>query len=723
MRNFFTLLIFSAVTFGIGLQSLAQCTSANRHYPLESPSGTEIINGINGTYTNTIGGSNTVAEDRFEEDDKSLWLFFENGNNLDVPWINTSQASISIWVSPNSYSGLRILMRGSSLSNAVHLCIQPTTKILGMLDPSGTFIPSSFSFPGGMGHESWRHIVFEADGAVNRIYVDGVMVLQNTSGYNLTVDPVARFLNDIPSSVNRGYVGGVNNIKVYDRLLSSDEIQFVRGFQTYPNAHYTRDPSCFGDLVELTAPMFNAPNGTTYQWFKDGVAISGATGDTYTFSSNFTNGGVYTVDAYFDCLTETNRAFVVSPAAEIAPSKNNDLTDAEFCENGFGMLEFDVSGLDNSYQWYFNGSPVTGDKPQITFNPALPFQEGEWYVEASNACGSTTSSTAFVTINLPTSQEVTLHPVNTTACSGSVVTLTGEFNYADSYQWYFITPFPSQNIVLTGETNNNLTFNPLQPSDNGTYVLVASDGNGCELATNPGFVGSSGGLKHRYPIENGTALDVIGNNDGNPIGQLSDANRFGTANSSFFQDNVNGKLVDIDDITSPNITVSMWFKYGTSSPGNGTLSILMSPDDAGPVQVCISNGVSVGQLGIYNNNQFISSGVSISKTNTLWRHLVYTSNNGVTRLYLNGALILEETTANIDPAITPISRFLNGWSPNVGQGLWGSLDDVHIFDGLASQHEAQLLQGFSSGPQNLVANCTGENLSFTPTSCCASVKS
>jgi hypothetical protein len=204
MRQFFTLLIFSAVTLGIGLQSLAQCTTAIRHYPLESPSGVDIVGGINGTYTNTIGGSNGIIQDRFEEPDKSLAVYFYNGNNLDVPWINTTQATISMWVSPSAPSYLQILMRGSSLSDAVHLCIQPTTRTLGMLDASGTFIPSSFSFPTGLlGHETWRHIVFEADGPINRIYVDGVMVLENTSGYDLTVDPIARFLNDIPTNVNR----------------------------------------------------------------------------------------------------------------------------------------------------------------------------------------------------------------------------------------------------------------------------------------------------------------------------------------------------------------------------------------------------------------------------------------------------------------------------------------------------------------------------------------
>jgi hypothetical protein len=55
----------------------------------------------------------------------------------------------------------------------------------------------------------------------------------------------------------------------------------------------------------------------SYQWFKDGVAIDGATGPTLDFASvQFTNGGVYSVvvSSGFGTVTNVPAQLIVNPA-------------------------------------------------------------------------------------------------------------------------------------------------------------------------------------------------------------------------------------------------------------------------------------------------------------------------------------------------------------------------------------------------------------------------
>jgi hypothetical protein len=203
---------------------------------------------------------------------------------------------------------------------------------------------------------------------------------------------------------------------------------------------------CPGGNVTLNA----TPAGLTYQWIKDGVAISGETNDNYVANT----GGIYTLratDAQGCTGTSPGTPVFVITTPNITPSGSVVL-----CSGGAIPMSVNTGGVTSgiTFQWQKNGVDIPG----ATNSSYSATTSGIFGVTVSaGATCSGASTTADITINgLP-------NPVVT--FNGSKVSTSNTFA---SYQWFLNT------VAIAGATTSAIT-----PPANGNYRVLVTAANGC----------------------------------------------------------------------------------------------------------------------------------------------------------------------------------------------------------------------------------------------------
>lgn len=192
--------------------------------------------------------------------------------------------------------------------------------------------------------------------------------------------------------------------------------------------------------------------GTSYQWRKDGAAITGATGATYTAIT----AGTYTVLIHNGaCSALASNASVItvstSPAGSITPANSS------ICPGGSQVL---TATGGNSYQWNRDGVVIPG----ATSGTYTAIQTGTYSVIISNGtCSGPAANTSTITASPSPSGSIT--PSSAALCPGSsqVLTATG----GSSYQWMH------DGVIIQGATGASYTA-----TGAGNYTVLLS-ANGC----------------------------------------------------------------------------------------------------------------------------------------------------------------------------------------------------------------------------------------------------
>ena len=205
---------------------------------------------------------------------------------------------------------------------------------------------------------------------------------------------------------------------------------------------------CTGGTVSLTAS--SATTGVTYQWFKDGVAISNAVSASYIANA----AGSYTVTALATgCAGPASAATVLTmntPPIAPAVTASGPLA---ICVNNGSVVFTAASVAGATFTWFKNGTVIPG-ATAATYTATTP---GSYTATATlNGCNGPASTAKVVTTQTtPSAPSITK--------SGVVLTSSSTSNN----QWYL------NGVLITGATTRTLTV-----TSNGAYTVVVTT-NGC----------------------------------------------------------------------------------------------------------------------------------------------------------------------------------------------------------------------------------------------------
>ncbi len=219
---------------------------------------------------------------------------------------------------------------------------------------------------------------------------------------------------------------------------------------------------CEGSTIALSAIVTaNAPGVVQYQWFLNGVAVSGATLSTYNtnlpgnYSVNVTNSnGCSATSLPVTVVVSTKPVISLQPSASAA-----------FCIGGSTVLRSAVNAGNSSvssYQWYKNAVLISGAiADTLSVNAAGQYN---LVVTNSNGCTSISSSVTVTESALPVGSIIP--PAVTKICRGvyAILQATG----GTSYNWY-----------LNGNIISGSNSSILNATEAGVYSVEIFNAAGC----------------------------------------------------------------------------------------------------------------------------------------------------------------------------------------------------------------------------------------------------
>ena len=213
-------------------------------------------------------------------------------------------------------------------------------------------------------------------------------------------------------------------------------------FKAAPSAtpSISSQPASKTVILGQTASFSVTATGTTplsYQWQKNGLAISGATSSSYTTPATIsTDNG-----AQFAVVVSNNIGKVTSSSATLtvnsAPSITAQPTGKTVTAGQSATFAVTATGgAPLSYQWQKNGTAISGATSTSYTTPAETTADNgaQFSVVVSNSAGSVTSSAATLTVNAATlvinasPASLSFGSIDTGATSSLGVTLTNSGN-------------------------------------------------------------------------------------------------------------------------------------------------------------------------------------------------------------------------------------------------------------------------------------------------------
>jgi gliding motility-associated-like protein len=220
---------------------------------------------------------------------------------------------------------------------------------------------------------------------------------------------------------------------------------------------------CVNENYTMTVSV--SPVGSyTYQWYKDNVAVTGAT--TNSFTANAT-GAYYAKVSSASCTGQSQTINVsIQNIAAFTVGVNGA---SNICVND--SVRLSVPATVYSIEWLFNGSVIPGATSTNYFAKTA----GDYTVRLFSATnGSCNRVSPPVSIQVKPSPLAGISPTgNIEICKGRSATLSHTSVAGNTYQWYNGT------TALSGETNNVLTRITA-----GQYQLVVTNANGCISKSN-----------------------------------------------------------------------------------------------------------------------------------------------------------------------------------------------------------------------------------------------
>ncbi|HEY3270760.1 MAG TPA: RHS repeat-associated core domain-containing protein [Geothrix sp.] len=226
----------------------------------------------------------------------------------------------------------------------------------------------------------------------------------------------------------------------------------------------------------------SGPGPLSYQWVKNGVPVSGATGSSYTTSATVLadDGTTFTVmvaNAYGSVLSQSATLSVapdlVAPtvaATETGSSGIIALAATASDNVGVSRVEFHVDGV---LEGAATASPYRIGLDSTTLNDGSHTLIAKAYDSAGNMGAST--PVVFIIANATgVPPAIAAQPIDQVVMAGQMATFTVSAggSGAPTYQWYFVPPGGASRMAITGATNATYTTPATTPTDSGTTYTV-----------------------------------------------------------------------------------------------------------------------------------------------------------------------------------------------------------------------------------------------------------
>jgi pectate lyase/pectin methylesterase-like acyl-CoA thioesterase len=235
--------------------------------------------------------------------------------------------------------------------------------------------------------------------------------------------------------------------------------------------------STVGDGVTFSVDATGSP-ALSYQWFKDGTLIAGATGATLA------RAGLRLSDAGFYSVKVSNGVGTVSSAPALLTVRATPIASpvtilaqpvSRVAFAGDTVI-FSVTARGTpppSYQWMKDGTPIPGAAaPSLVLTDLQLGSSGSYSVVVTNTFGSLASDPATLTV-FTRGELIDQQPQGRLANIGDTTTFTvvahGSGGTAPiSYQWR------KNGADIPGATSSMLTLSNVQPADTGLYTVLVS---------------------------------------------------------------------------------------------------------------------------------------------------------------------------------------------------------------------------------------------------------
>jgi hypothetical protein len=252
------------------------------------------------------------------------------------------------------------------------------------------------------------------------------------------------------------------------------------------------ETAAVGTIVSFSASADGNPT-PTFKWFKDGVAIPGATNITLTLPNvTATSSGVYNAVATNSAGYAMSNDLVltvsaVAPEKATAPYFTVQPYPSASAPAGSSMtLSATAAGVPApTYQWRKNGVSIpSATKSTLTFSSLRPNDNATYSVVATNSAGNATSGNSVLTVLVSQSQAlapvITFQPVSTSVpeYGNAAFKIAATGTPAPTFQWY------KNGAAISGATNSYLSLMSVTASDIGTYSVVATNSAG-SATSNP----------------------------------------------------------------------------------------------------------------------------------------------------------------------------------------------------------------------------------------------
>jgi gliding motility-associated-like protein len=239
---------------------------------------------------------------------------------------------------------------------------------------------------------------------------------------------------------------------------------------------------CLGSTVNFTSTISGGGTSPSYQWYVNGIAEVGATGDTWT-SNTLADGDVVTCEltsseACADPAMVLSNEITITVTDAIVPTIVIVADQTTICLGSTVNFTSTISGggTSPSYQWYVNGIAEVGATGDTWTSSTLA--DGDIVtceLTSSEACADPAmvlSNEITITVTDVIIPTIVIVADQTTICLGSTVNFTSTITgggTSPSYQWYV------NGIAEAGATGDTWTSNTLADGDIVTCELTSSD--------------------------------------------------------------------------------------------------------------------------------------------------------------------------------------------------------------------------------------------------------